>query len=239
MSLGVLFVLQSFPPFGSLDLRYFWVMEEYFSWLKKRLPELVGVFLLAFLLGLVVFLYLRTRILEAPPALPAEEDVVTQFVNRTGNPIQKSRAIGKVGFLYQLRGSFPQGLNLENKPGNSALRGRFVLQGDELEREIPVLLWMGDGRLSLGRYEKSFEGDSRWTLTPVEEVASEIRAGEEVILVVEYELPKRISLENVPEYFKTAQQILDGLAEEFYSGESSVAIPENFSLVSRGIGVLR
>lgn len=212
--------------------------------LKKRwFPPLIGLLLVVFLSAFIITLYLQIRRMEIPSGPPGPEEiskaVIPPLISRPGNPVKKSIAEGKIGFAYELLGSFTKGVAVDETRPDKAWRGQFVLRGDPLKREIPVFLGVPTGTVVFGRFEGSFAGRSVWNSVAAEEMALEIKAGEPVQLVVEYSLPDLSSAESVPEYFRDIQRVIDGLSGEFDSGEYTMNIPEGFSLLSRGVGVVR
>ena len=215
-------------------------MGNNLSWLKRWLPALVGIFLLSLLVGLGVWLYLKTRLVEAPPAPVVEAPVVTPLVNQPGVPVKKGISQDNLGFSYELEGSFVGEIARDETRPDKAWRGQLVLRGDSMKRQIPILLISPTGIVAFGRFESSLSGESVWRSVRVDEVAAEVKPGEPVQVVIQYSLPgpARAGME-VPTYFQEIQQVLDGLAKEFDGRNFSLTIPEGFFLIANGLGVVR
>lgn len=233
-------MLQSFPGLGSVDVRQTSCMKKWIANTQKQkiLTALVVGGLLALLAGVIVFLYLQTRIrepgLDVPPA--REEIKIEPLVSKPDNPVQKRLGGDKLSYLYELNGSFAEALVLDERKENSVLRGRFTLSGDPLGREIAVVTGVGGRKTLFGTFEGSLRGNSKWTMVENVQVAVEIKPGELVRLVVDYRLSQA---DAVPEYFSKTQNIMDSLAEEFNNNNFRLIIPENFYLIAEGVGVVR
>lgn len=207
--------------------------------IRKKHPGLLIVGLLVFLVGLIVFLYLKTQISKIGQRVspPMPEIAVAPLVNNPGGPIQKRIGGDNRSYYYELEGSFISKLQAGRAEEISGISGSFVLRGDPLRRKIQVRAGYRGGVIQFGEYEGSFAGNSNWKISDVIKVVDEIKPGELVKLRVVYHLPD-IS-KTAPEYFIETQKILDGLAGEFNSGEYTTSIPENFALFIDGIGVIR
>lgn len=207
--------------------------------MKKRLPEVVGVASVLLLIGLVVFLYFRTREIgpqpEVPPA-PVEAPVEGEIPILTyqGEPVKKGILTGEAGLRYELEGSFPSGLHPSDQEG--FLTGNFVLKGDPLERGLKVMVGSVDGGYAFfGTYEGDFWGKARWISVPIDEVAREIKPGEPVRIAITYLFGEWGYIE----YFKQREALLDGLALEYKENEYKLTIPSDLMFIPERVGVIR
>jgi len=212
-------------------------MNRMLSFLRERSSAIAGVLLLVLLVGLAVFLYFRTRVLEVPPPEPSAEPAVTSILNQPNNPIQKYPGADKRSFLYKLEGSFVGTIAQDQFREDKAWVGKFVLRGDSLKREIPLLIGIPEDTVLFGIFEGTLSGDSTWKIRGMADVAIELKPGELVLIQSEQKLPPDLAV--VPDYFRSNQQVLDTLAGEFNTKEFGYTIPSDYTLIVTGIGVAR
>ena len=162
--------------------------------------------------------------------------VVTEVATSPTSPISKMIAEDKTGFLYEFYGAFVDKPELASGRNDRVLIGDFIIEGDGLERKIPVYLGMGSGQVILGTYQESFRSKSNWKAVSTEEFLGLISPNEPIKLVADYSLPPEVEL---PAYALQAQEVLDTIAQEFEKGKFEYGIPENFYVIATGVGMVK
>ncbi len=194
------------------------------------------LFLIIFLLFIVMvlgnaFLLLQLKTSQLTSSL--EEVGKNPVTHYTGDPIVKNLIPEGKGVVYDLQGTFVDGLEVTE---GKLLLGSFIVNGDPLERKIRVYVGGVDGNVFFGTYEKSFEGDSNWKSVPSSVVVELVEPTEPVVIRFRYEFS---GAEGEREYLKKYEDTLDVLIEEFQTGDFQYEILSDFILASTRLGVVR
>lgn len=208
-------------------------MTKLLSFLKKRLPIVISVLLLVFLLALILLLYLQTRKLEEVAV--SKPDIGKRIAYEQENPIQKGFLEGNEGIIYQIEGSFVGDLSLADREDQAA-EGVFVVRDDPLRRKIPVLLGLRTGRTLFGSYEGSFEATSMWRTVSTADLVKQIKPGEPVKLTAQAAFLKS---GQKPDFMIHLEEVFDSLALEYESGDFNYEVPDDFILVPMRVGLTR
>jgi len=161
---------------------------------------------------------------------------ITNLVSKQGNPMSKLVAENKQGFLYEIYGHFVEKPIIPKGRADKVLLGDFIIEGDPMERRIPVYLGLASGQVLLGIFKDSFESQSNWKAVAIENFLEQLLPDEKVKLVADY------SYEGggkTPDYIFQAQEILDTLSKEFSSNKFVFQIPQGFYLIGTGVGIVR
>ena len=208
--------------------------ENGFHFLGKRyLPAVLSVTLVVLLVGLSIFLYLRTRTVKIPSTISPPEEVIKPLVNQPGNPIQKYISSDNLGFTYEIEGSFPSGLSSRE---DGLLTGRFEIRGDTGKRQLKTMIGTLAGYGLLGIYEGSFSQKVVWDDVPLSELGGRIQAGEAVRIRIEVKFERQ---DGISDFARRTQETVDALAVEMNSGNAELQIPSDFTLVTNGVGIIR
>jgi len=198
--------------------------------MKKTLLTLVVLVLISLIVASLVFiLKLREKIqIGSAP----EEKTISIQPSKEGSPIRMASAREGKGVYYELKGTFVNGLNLDQERKDAALFGEFILKGDPLERKIPTYLGAVTGYTLLGVYESSFSGTSHWSMVKTATIPEQISANEEVRVVLDFSLP-------LSDYTGQVVDIMDKLLSEFSSDSFNYKIPSDFALYANGVGIVK
>ncbi len=196
---------------------------------KKLFLIISLLFIVVVLVNVFLLLQLRTSQLRTSLE-EVGESPVTHYV---GDPIVKNLIPGGEGVVYDLQGTFVDGLKVTE---GKLLLGSFIVNGDPLERKIWVYVGGVDGNVFFGTYEKSFEGDSNWKLVSSSVVAELVKPAEPTIIRFKY---KFSGAEGEREYLKKYEDALDVLIREFQTDDFQYEIPSDFILASTRLGVVR
>ena len=194
------------------------------------------LFLIIFLLFIVMvlgnaFLLLQLKTSQLTSSL--EEVGKNSVTHYTGDPIVKNLIPEEKGVVYDLQGTFVDGLEVTE---GKLLLGSFIVNGDPLERKIRVYVGGVDGNVFFGTYEKSFEGDSNWKSVPSSVVVELVEPTQPVVIRFRHEFS---GAEGEREYLKKYEDVLDVLIREFQTGDFQYEILSDFILASTRLGVVR
>lgn len=177
------------------------------------------------------FLLLQLKTSQLTPSL--EEVGKNPVTHYAGGPIVKNLIPGGKGVVYDLQGTFVDGLEVT---GGKLLLGSFIVNGDPLERKIRVYVGGVDGNVFFGTYEKSFEGGSNWKSVPGSVVVELVEPTEPVVIRFRFEFS---GAGGEREYLKKYEDVLDVLIREFQTGDFQYEISSDFILASTRLGVVR
>ena len=191
----------------------------------------LGMFLLVLAASLYFFYKLKKEESLITPSYP--EGQIREIPHEAGDPIRKTYLTNNKGFIYDFEGAFAG----ELKPLNpSLLEGEFIIKDDPLNRKIKVFVGSVEGTILFGKYKDSFSGDGLWTKTANNEVAREIKPGEDVKMRVEFSYSDNDSID---EPIRKREEITDKLINEFKSGTFDFKIPADFMLATNRVAVIR
>jgi len=208
--------------------------------MHKKLPYLIIIIFASLILvgGLLIFKLGIVREPEEAEQLTADE-ILKDIANKADNPIQKSKGQNGAGLYYQILGKFSEAPSVYEGRNDNAYKAKIMIKDDPLEREIPVILGISTGHVSLGKFLESIEGDSEWVYTSTADINEQLVDGEITQFVIEYRLPPNGKADDVPEYVLELQNLMDRLIFEFDTGVHETEIPETFELMVKGLGVVR
>ena len=194
----------------------------------------VLLLLLASIGGFLVYRLINKS--QPQEGIPKEIPGLDQEVGSvSGNPIHKGIYPEKDGFMYELMGSFNGLVVLEDRK-DKAIQGKFIIKDDPLKREINIIIGEVSGQVNLGTYKESFNSDSTWKVITTEEAYDLIKGVKEVKLRAIYSYK---GSQEVPDYAKEVQNVIDTLIKEFNVKLFTFNIPENFTLSVIGVGIIR
>lgn len=201
--------------------------------MSKKLLAAFLIFLFLDLVLAAVFLVIKLR----QDKIKKEEALVptaTVQPESPKGPIQKTVATDGTGVVYKIRGKFTAIPNAVQGRKDKAISGPFIITGDDLQRELTVLLGLSTGTVSFGTYQK--DDSSSWSALSTEDVLRKIKLGQEVELVLDYGLPEDTS--QIPDYLVKDQEVLDTLAEDISQKTFTYQIPKGFVVYPSGLGIL-
>lgn len=201
--------------------------------MSKKLLVAFLIFLFLDLVLAAVFLVIKLR----QDKIKKEEALVPTAAVQAEipkGPIEKIVASDGTGIVYKIRGKFTAIPNAVQGRTDKAISGPFVITGDDLQRELTVLLGLSTGTVSFGTYQK--DDSSSWSALSTEDVSRKIKLGQEVELVLDYGLPEGTS--QIPDYLVKEQEILDTLAEDISQKTFTYQIPKGFVVYPSGLGIL-
>jgi len=164
------------------------------------------------------------------PLSVLKERLKQPSVSNFGDPIRKKISQDETQVIYEIIGSFPEGLRLENK----FLVGDFIIKNDPLEREITVVIGNTDREVYFGIYEGSFRGRASFRYVSTSVLVELIEPGE----LVELQIPIDLSQES-EESIRASAPVLETLLDEFKKGTFEYMVPASFSLSPMRLGVVR
>lgn len=142
---------------------------------------------------------------------------------KPGDPIIKGKQ--EDGIVYDLIGSFTE--KLEIAP-SKLIKGKFVLAGDPLARNIDVFIGITEGTTYFGSYPE-LEGKVAYKYRSNQEVVDLVKPGDKVKLRLEIKFPTE-DRSRVIEYIKGIEAVLDQLIREFQTDSHALALPSDFTL---------
>lgn len=163
-----------------------------------------------------------------------KEEVYKLQPSGNQGPIDKRVLDGELGVMYLLKVKLVEPWTRQDQGEYKLLLGGVVLEGDPLGRIIQIQIGMLDGTAYIGEYSDGWEGTGYYRSRSQSELAQKVELGDEMWL--EYKLPPLTEKEN--RYTLMVTRTLDGLADEFRSGEFQLTIPEELMISTEKVGVI-
>lgn len=181
-----------------------------------------------FLITLGAAGYFSYRLYLAPKLSSIQEGTLPNLPKsyKNNGPISKMALADNEGIIYQIDGAFTDNLEM-NKSGN-LLKGQFSVKDDPSKQKIIVYLGMTDNQILLGKYIKSFSGESKWTMVSTKTLLDLIKPGREVRLRITY-----LTIEGSEDI----QNSLDNLYTAISSGRTYF-LADNFALAAGAVGII-
>jgi hypothetical protein len=198
------------------------------------LPKKSIIFLTIILLvcsGFLIYLYFQSQ--QLSQKVSDVDKKTKQIVNFPGNPIKKSILENKDGIIYRINGQ------LVNKPvsrPDGAYNAKMIIKGDEMQRQIPIVMGLGSRQIFLEKYSKSPDVKATWNLVPVADAVAEVKPNEDMVFDIRLYVPVKGEDSS---YFENIQAILDEVASEFNRNSYTLKLPIDFALVIEKIEITR
>lgn len=169
------------------------------------------------------------------PGGKQKEEILKLQPSENLTPIDKLVSANEEGIVYKLKVELAEPWERQEQGEYQLLRGGVTLKDDPLKRIIQIQVGMLDGSVYIGEYPEGWEGKGYYQVKPQSELERKVGLGDEMWL--EYKLSVGSDQANAA-FTLSITKVLDGLAEEYRSGEYMMTIPTEFLINTEKVGVL-